>query len=181
MRKLVLPLMISLVILCGCADSGEESFMQFMQQVSAANEIGFDALVRAEYSDKTAEFKLGYTQDENGAVVEVKEPELIAGIKARVSEDGTQLEYDGAVLDIGTFAGSELSPMSALPLLAKTMREGHIDIVWTEDDMLVARIIPSDDFTVTLWLSPELEPLNAEITYREKSVVFIEISDWKVS
>ena len=47
--------------------------------------------------------------------------------------------------------------------------------------MLVARIIPSDDFTVTLWLSPELEPLNAEITYREKSVVFIEISDWKVS
>ena len=84
MRKLVLPLMISLVILCGCADSGEESFMQFMQQVSAANEIGFDALVRAEYSDKTAEFKLGYTQDENGAVVEIKEPELIAGIKARV-------------------------------------------------------------------------------------------------
>ena len=100
MRKLVLLLMISLVILCGCADSGEESFMQFMQQVSAANEIGFDALVRAEYSDKTAEFKLGYTQDENGAVVEIKEPELIAGIKARVSEDGTQLEYDGAVLDL---------------------------------------------------------------------------------
>lgn len=181
MRKLLLPLMISLVMLCGCADTGEESFMQFMQQVSDSSQLSFDALVRAEYSDKTAEFRLEYTRDESGAVVEIIEPEIVAGIKARVTDNGTQLEYDGAILDIGTLADSELSPMSALPLLVKTMREGHIDIVWAEDDMLAARLVPSDDLTVTLWLSPELTPQNAEITYKEKSVVFIEISDWKVS
>ena len=181
MRKLLLPLMISLVILCGCADTGEESFMRFMQQVHSADELSFDAQVRAEYSDKTAEFKLGYTQDESGAVVEIIEPELVAGIKARVSDSQLQLEYDGAILDIGTISDSELSPMTALPLLVKAMREGHLDIVWTEDDMLAARLVPSDDFTVTLWLSPELTPLNAEVTYKEKSVIFIEIIDWKVS
>lgn len=181
MRKLLLPLMISLVVLCGCADNGEESFIRFMQQVGSADELSFDAVVRAEYSDKTAEFKLGYTQDESGAVVEIIEPEIVAGIKARVSDDAMQLEYDGAILDIGAIADSDLSPMTALPLLARAMRDGHIDIVWTEDDMLAARLVPSDDFTVTLWLSPELTPLNAEITYKEKTVIFVEISDWKVS
>ena len=120
-------------------------------------------------------------QDENGAVVEILEPELVAGIKARVSEDTTQLEYEGVILDIGTLSDNGLSPMSALPVLVKAMREGHLDIVWTEDDMLAARIIPSDDITVTLWLSKELVPLNAEISCDEKTVAFIEITDWSVS
>ena len=102
MRKLILPLMISLVILCGCSDNGEESFLKFMQQVYTADQVSFNAVVRAEYSDKTAAFKLGYLQDENGAVVEILEPELVAGIKARVSKDSTQLEYENVILDIGT-------------------------------------------------------------------------------
>ena len=77
MRKIILPLMISLVILCGCSDNGEESFLKFMQQVYTADEVSFNAAVRAEYSDKTVEFKLGYVQDENGAVVEILEPSLL--------------------------------------------------------------------------------------------------------
>ena len=181
MRKLILPLMISLVILCGCSDNGEESFLKFMQQVYTADQVSFNAVVRAEYSDKTAEFKLGYLQDENGAVVEILEPELVAGIKARVSKDSTQLEYENVILDIGTLSDNGLSPMSALHVLIKAMREGHLDIVWTEDNMLAARIIPTDDTTVTLWLSKELVPLNAEISCDEKTVVFIEITDWSVS
>ena len=34
MIKKLLPLMISLVLLCGCADTGEESFNQFVGNVS---------------------------------------------------------------------------------------------------------------------------------------------------
>ena len=33
----------------------------------------------------------------------------------------------------------------------------------------------------TLWLSKELVPLNAEISCDEKTVAFIEITDWSVS
>ena len=71
--------------------------------------------------------------------------------------------------------------MSALPLLVRSMTDAHIDITWREDDMIAARLVPSDDMLVTLWLSSELVPLNAEISYKEQTVIFIEINDWEVN
>ena len=47
--------------------------------------------------------------------------------------------------------------------------------------MIAARLVPSDDMLVTLWLSSELVPLNAEISYKEQTVIFIEINDWEVN
>ena len=181
MLKKLLPLMISLVLLCGCADNGEESFDRFVKVVSEAETVSFSADVRAEYSDKTAEFTLRYAQSEESAEVEITQPETVAGIKARVTGDALSLEYDGAILDIGSFGDTELSPMSALPLLVRSMTDAHIDITWREDDMIAARLVPSDDLTVTLWLSSELVPLNAEICYKEQAVIFIEINDWEVN
>lgn len=181
MLKKLLPLMISLVLLCGCADNGEESFDQFVKGVSEAETVSFSADVRAEYSDKTAEFTLRYSQSEESAEVEITQPETVAGIKARVTGDALSLEYDGAILDIGSFGDTELSPMSALPLLVRSMTDAHVDITWREDDMIAARLVPSDDLTVTLWLSNELVPLNAEISYKEQTVIFIEINDWEVN
>lgn len=181
MFKKMLPLMISLVLLCGCADTGEESFDQFARSVAEADCVSFSADVRAEYSDKTAEFTLRYAQSADSAEVEISEPETVAGIKARVTGDALSLEYDGAILDIGSFGDTELSPMSALPLLVRSMTDAHIDITWREDDMIAARLVPSDDMLVTLWLSNELVPLNAEISYKEQTVIFIEINDWEVN
>ena len=34
--------------------------------------------------------------------------------------------------------------------------------------------------SVTLWIDEENAPVNAEITYKEKTVVFIEIDDWEM-
>lgn len=181
MIKKLLPLMISLVLLCGCADNGEESFDKFAGGVAEADTVSFSADVRAEYSDKTAEFTLRYVQGPESAEVEITEPETVAGIKARVTGDALSLEYDGAILDIGSFGDTELSPMSALPLLVRAMTDAHIDIIWREDDMIAARLVPSDDMLVTLWLSSELVPLNAEISYKEQTVIFIDINDWEVN
>lgn len=181
MFKKMLPLMISLVLLCGCADTGEESFDEFVMGVAEADTVSFSADVRAEYSDKTAEFTLRYAQSADSAEVEISEPETVAGIKARVTGDALSLEYDGAILDIGSFGDTELSPMSALPLLVRSMTDAHVDITWREGDMIAARLVPSDDMLVTLWLSNELVPLNAEISYKEQTVIFIEINDWEVN
>ena len=181
MIKKLLPLMISLVLLCGCADTGEESFNQFVGNVSEAESISFNADVRAEYSDKTAEFTLRYTQNADSADVEITQPETVAGIKAHIAGDALSLEYDGAMLDIGSFGDTALSPMSALPLLVQSVSDAHIDITWREDDMIAARLVPSEDMNVTLWLSDELVPLNAEISYKEQTVIFIDISDWEIN
>ena len=82
------------------------------------------------------------------------------------------------MLDIGTLPDARLSPMSALPLMMKAIRNGHAEITWVEDERIAARIVPEDDYAVTLWLGSSLVPESAEISYKERSVVFIEISDW---
>ena len=106
---------------------------------------------------------------------------MLRGIKANVMGKNLSLEYDGAMLDIGTLDDAELSPMSSLPLIVQAMRNGHLEISWVEDDMLAARIIPADNYVVTLWIDSSLTPRSAEISYKENTVVLVEISDWSVS
>ena len=167
--KRVLPFILCLILLCGCADDGKAQFAEFVKIVSST------------YDDKTAEFTLAYEQTKDTASVSVVEPELLSGIKAKLSGESLSLEYDGAMLDIGTLDDAELSPVSALPLIVCAMRDGHLEISWVEGDMIAARIIPADDYVVTLWIDSSLTPCSAEISYKEKTVVSVEISDWTVS
>lgn len=179
--KRVLPFILCLILLCGCADDGKGQFADFVKIVSSAENISFSANVSAQYDDKTAEFTLAYEQTKDGASISVVEPELLSGIKANLSGESLSLEYDGAMLDIGTLDDAELSPMSSLPLIVRAMREGHLEISWVEDNMIAARVIPADDYVVTLWIDSNLTPCSAEISYKENTVVSVEISDWSVS
>ncbi len=180
-KRLTLLLTISLLLtLCACGGNEKESFEDFCGKVSDAESICFTASLRAEYSDKTAIFKLGYTQNEDGVRVTVLEPEIISGISAHVSDDSARLEYDGAILDIGTLSQSGLCPMSALPITVMAMKNAYVDSVWTEDGMTAARLIPSDDTEIILWLDDELTPCNAEIGCDGKTVVFIEFEGWEM-
>lgn len=180
-KTLTLVLTISLLLtLCACSGNEKESFEDFCGKANDAESICFTASLRAEYSDKTAIFKLGYTQNEDGIRVTVLEPEIISGISAHVSDDGARLEYDGAILDIGTLSQSGLCPMSALPITVMAMKTAYVDSVWTEDTLTVAKLIPSDDTEIILWLDDEQTPCNAEIVCDGNSVVFIEFSDWEM-
>ena len=179
--KRVLPFILCLILLCGCADDGKGQFAEFVKIVSSAENISFSAHVSAQYDEKTAEFTLAYEQTKDASSISVVEPELLSGIKANLSGESLSLEYDGAMLDIGTLDDAELSPMSALPLIVRAMRDGHLEISWVEGDMVAARVIPSDDYVVMLWIDSGLTPRSAEISYKENMVVSAEISDWAVS
>ncbi len=179
--KRVLPFILCLFLLCGCADDGRAQLAQFVSIVSSSENISFTADVSAQYDDKTAKFTLSYAQTKDGASVSVVQPELLSGIKAHLSGDELSLEYDGARLDIGALDDAELSPMSSLPLIVRAMRDGHTEISWVEGDMIAARLVPSDDYVVTLWIDSSLTPRSAEISYKEHTVVMAEISDWVIS
>lgn len=181
MKKLAVQMVCVMILLCACADTGQARFAEFVSRTAEAENISFTADVTTEYDDKTAQFKLRYEQNAEGTAVEVVQPELLAGIRAHLSGDDMSLEYDGAMLDLGTLEAAELSPMSALPLLARALMDAHTEITWVEGDNIAARLIPADDYLVTVWIGSDLIPKNAEISYKEKTVVFIEISDWSIS
>ena len=179
-RRFLILLMILPLLLCGCGNGEETAFEEFRQEMQNADSLSFTADVRAEYEDSTAEFKLAFSMQGDEYSVEILEPELVAGIKARVKSGDTHLEYDGAILDIGRLTDRGLCPMSALPYLTDAMKSAYADMAWTESGLLTVRLVPADDMSVTLWIDEENEPVNAEITYKEKTVVFIEIDDWEM-
>lgn len=181
MKKLLLLLMISVTLtMTACGGNAEDEFAGFCAEVEQAQSIAFTANLRAEYADKTASFKLAYTQNDEGIKVTVIEPETISGISARVKDDSARLEYDGVILDIGSLDANGLSPMSALPVAIMAFRNAHIDSVWEEDGMTAAQLVVSDDTSVTVWLDGELTPCNAEISSGGKALVFIEFCDWEM-
>ena len=179
-RRLLILLMILPLLFCGCGNGEELAFEELRQELQNADILSFTADVRAEYEDSTAEFKLAFSMQGDEYTVEILEPELVAGIKARVKSGDTHLEYDGAILDIGKLTDRGLCPMSALPYLTDAMKNAYTDMAWTESGLLTVHLVPSDDMSVTVWIDENNEPVNAEITYKEKTVVFIEIDDWEM-
>ncbi len=179
-RNIVLPLVLA-ILLCGCGSGEESAFLQFREELANAESISFTADVQAEYEDKTADFTLAFSMENGEYAVEILEPEIVKGISAHVKSGETCLEYDGAILDIGKLTDRGLCPMSALPYLADAMKDAHVDMAWTENGLLAVRLVPSDDMSVTLWINEENEPVNAEITYNEKTVVFVKLHDWEMS
>ena len=178
MKKL-LPVILSLLLLAGCADSGRGQMLKFISIVSGAEKISFTADVAAQYDEKTALFTLKYEKSGDEAVITVVKPDVLSGIKAHTSDDGASLEYDGAMLSLGAGYG-DISPISALPWAIKAMTQGQLEMTWTEDDCVAARLVPADDYLVTVKINDALVPQSAEVCYRDRVAVTAQISDWHV-
>ena len=163
-KALLLPIMLCiLLVLSACGGNAVVEFGSFCAELEQARSVGFTAKLHAE-----------------GIKVTVIEPETISGISARVKDDSARLEYDGVILDIGSLDANGLCPMSALPVTVMALRNAHVDSVWEEDGMTAARLIVSDDTSVTVWLDGEMTPCSAEISSGGKAVVFIEFCDWEM-
>lgn len=151
-------LMISLAVLLGCGSgaANKQSFESWRGGFAESSEHEITAYVVYLGGDEHNEFKLKYTASGDGAAVEVLEPELIAGVKARVGDRASELEYEGIILDTGGDAAGLLSPMTALPKTVEALKEGHVEGVWFErdedgNDLFVTELQMPDGLMVTLW------------------------------
>ena len=179
MKKLFVPLLLILsLLLGGCTNKNEARVRAFSEELRARNDAVLTAQVRAEYDDQSCSFTLRCAEDgSGGCTVEVIEPELIRGVRAHMSADGTRLLYDSVCVDTGE-GGSSLSPMGALPLLLGALREGALDSVWKEDGCLAVRLVPEDDIGVTVLFDADMRPDWAEIDRAGKTLFFIDVTEF---
>ena len=129
MRKaLLFALMMTLCLsLAGCGgetaekQETEELQMKF-QNLSAAT---VEAELTCHYGDEVRTYTLrcSYTPEES--TVEVLAPEDLAGISATLTGEALTLQYDGILLDAGTYSGTEISPMWAVPSMLRAMGQGY--------------------------------------------------------
>lgn len=185
MKRFVLPILLITICLsltaCGKPNL-RQTYDELSHQLQVNDALAFTARLQTEYPDRTYTFTVDYERDERSEAVTVVYPELIAGVRARVTGEATELEYEGLCLDVGELDDYGLTPMSALPVLIDTMTYGHLDSWWEEDGKTVLLLAADDHLSATVWLeSGTLTPMRAELVSNGLVVVYCDISDWRLS
>ena len=176
MKKASLALLLCVCLLLGgCANKNEARFREFSAALRERSDLELTAEVRAEYDDQSCSFTLRCVEDgEGGCTVEVLEPELIRGVKARMSAGGTKLVYEDVSVDTGG-GDAALSPMGALPLLLRALRDGALDSAWTEKGCCAVSLRPEDSVELTVLFDEDMKPDYAEVVKDGKGILFVKI------
>ena len=183
----LIVLMIIVLILPGCSEdkANSEKVSRFHEKLQNAEAISIKADVSADYGGRVYEYTLSYTESGGEGVVEILSPDNVAGIKARITEEGASIEYHGVSLGLGDLSSGGLSPVSALPTIISSIKNGHLESVSREKDgdteLLLLDITISDDSMQQLWLDAGgLIPLKSEIRSGNSVVIFCNILEWAV-
>lgn len=180
MKKALVSLLLVLMLpLGGCANKNEARFNAFAEALREREDLAVTAVVRAEFDDRSCSFTLRCAEEEGGGcLVEVLEPEIIRGVRAHMSGDGARLLYDGISIDTGEDPASSLSPMAALPLLLRSLREGLLESAWSEDGNCAVQLVPADGISVTVLFDGEMKPSYAELAQDGRTALFVEITEF---
>lgn len=167
MRRWVLPALMIILLLSGCGSAAQERKLDEMRRaLAAAEEAVVTADVTAFMEDERFSCTLVCRADAERTTVEVTAPETIAGIRAVVDADGAAIEYESISLGIGGL-GTDVAPVTALPLLMTALRSGSTLRSWTEREaertLFVREYFVTDDTSLTVWF----DDATMQIAYAE--------------
>ena len=126
MRRLALFLVLLIILpFTSCAPdlTAMEQAVGLQGRFQTTHQL-FTAEVRADYGDRFYEFSLRF--DSTASTIEVLAPESIAGIVISVADGGTVLHFEGAEINTGSLTPDGLSPLAAIPTIAREWRSGRI-------------------------------------------------------
>lgn len=194
MRKLMSCVLMMTLLLAGCGgQSGEESPDNLAAQIRgeylSLSAWTATVSVTADYGERVYDFVLDVSWEKEGeTVLTVVEPELIAGITARLKEDGAYLEYDGASLSTGPLTGEGMTPLEAVPFLMEQLTSGYMARCDHEtwDEWQVLRVDCRDPegeegtgSECALFFDPDTHDLlRAELSYDGAVVLTAEFTDF---
>ena len=174
------------LLLTGCAGKQSRSDQEALDfRTALLNQAGcsFTARLQADYGEKVYAFSMDCQWSEEQTRLMVTEPASIAGIAAVVSEDGTQLAFDGVELDFGELANGYVSPVTVPWLLAQCWMGEYI--AWTGADGDQTRVTylrgyEDKELTVDTWFSDGI-PAYAEISYDGARCITAELMHFQMT
>lgn len=163
-KRICSALMIGCLALTACGSTKQQKLESARARIAEAQEMTMTAQVQADFGDTIERYTLEYSYDGECWTALVTQPEIVAGVIARVSEDTSELEYDGAILTTGDLMGNGIAPVSAVPLMHETLQKGMMDCVWEEGDLLAGTFIYDDAISVSVWFDGDGIITAAELT-----------------
>ncbi len=182
MKKLWI-LLLCAAFLAGChyerADLSEA--MRLRSAILQAENCSFTAKITADYGDMVYQFTLDCASDRNGDVTfTVKEPETIAGITGRITADGGDITFDDTVLAIPMLTDDQITPVSSPWILMRTLRSGYITSC-ADGRITIDDSYADDALTMDILLDGEGMPKQAEIFWKNRRILTIEVASFSIS
>ena len=187
-RLLFLPMMLLLLTGCGGGQENENGAeaqaVAIRGEYMAMTSYSLQAQVNADYGQRVYDFTLSVTWDGEETTVAIREPEMLAGVTARITGEEGTLEYEDLSLETGFLDEDGLSPLSALPALMEAARSQYIDRCTLTDGMLEVHCAnpeqkPGTGREVTLWFDSQTHALTAgEISQDGRRVIACEVTEF---
>ena len=166
-RNLLCVLMISLLLsACGAeeGDTADDLALKLRGEFLAAEHYSGTACITADYGQRVYRYEMEFHSNEEETTLVLTAPETVAGLEARLSwKEGSVLEYDGAVMETGPLNPDGLTPVSSIPSMLRTAREGYLDtcVLETSESGTALRLTsrnPEEDpgcgTETVLWFDP---------------------------
>lgn len=182
--KKILVMFVVFVMLCGCARENEDfdKVMSLRTRMINAAGCAFDAVITADYGDKTYTFALNCQSDKDGNIsFTVLEPEYISGIQGKIDYQGGKITFDDVVLAFELQTDDLLSPVSAPWIFVRALRGGYVRSCGTEDELIRATVDDSyqdDALMLDIWIDENNVPLQADIYEKNRRILSIQIKNF---
>lgn len=186
-RLLFLPMMLLLLTSCGGGqeEQGADALAVAIRgEYLAMTGYSLQAQVNADYGQRVYDFTLSVTWDGEETTVSIREPEMLAGVTARITGEDGILEYEDLSLETGFLDDDGLSPVSALPTLMEAARSQYIDGCSLTDGVLEVRCAdpeekPGTGQEITLWFDAQTHALTAgEISQDGRRVIACDVTEF---
>lgn len=183
--KKMLAVLIAVLILAGCANSGDgmSRAMALRERIMKSEGCVFSTVITADYGNKLYEFTLDCKTDSLGNLTfEVMKPASIVGITGTISGNGGHLTFDDKALAFETMADGMITPVSAPWVLINTLRSGYLSACGTDGEHL--KILLDDSYKeealrLEVWVDSQDRPVKTEILWKGSRVLSLDVKDFK--
>lgn len=180
--KRVVAILCCVLFLTGCNNLQLNEAVVFRERLLSAEGCSFQCQITADYGEDLHTFGVDCKFDAKGDLsFSVTSPETIAGITGKISEDGSKLTFDDKILAFQLLADGQFSPVSSPWIVMRSLRSGYIHGAAKSQDGIMLCIDDSyeeDALQVDVWLSNGGLPTQAQILWKNRRILSMEISDF---
>lgn len=179
--KRLMAIWMVMFLLTGCSENPKEieRAMELREKILSSKGCGFQVSVLADYPDMTFRFQMRCQSDSEGNLeFQVVKPDSIGGICGNISASEGVISFDETVLAFPLLTEEELTPISAPWVMLNALRGGYIVSGNYENDLLRLTLndsYESEALQVDIWMDNMGKPVYAEIFWKERRVLSIEV------
>lgn len=183
-RVFAIVLILGLLTGCGAGEAEIDRAMALRQKLLESSGCSFDAVITADYGDKIYTFTMACKADKTGDLTfTATDPETIAGISGKISDEKGHLTFDDQVLAFELLSEGQVTPVSAPWLVLHTLRGGYLSACGSDGENLRISIDDSyedDAMHLDIWLDSSDLPVRAEILWKGRRIISVDIRNFTI-